>query len=170
MSEELNHKGPATAADRGSSGFSLTYIETVASLDPQTSPAAWIEVRHTGRTHSEVATGTGGLDAVFNALNAIVGIDGRLEKLDLRFASKGPADVPPDVLAIAIVKIGTRFFHGSAQAEDIMSACARAYLAALERCHRGRPERPPRYGASVETIAAGGPPRHLASAVRGAAA
>jgi hypothetical protein len=133
--QKLAAQAWCSAVDDAPGAFALSYVEVVASLDPKTWPAARVEVRHAGSVRSEVATGAGGLDAIFNALNAIVGIDAKLENLDLRYASTGPAKALPQVVAFAVLRIGGKLYKGRADAEDIMLACARAYLCALERCH-----------------------------------
>jgi len=94
-------------------------------------PTATVEMQHDkDEAISDAATGDGPVDAVFKAMERIIGIEARLEDYDVQSISSGK-DAQGEVL-VEIDVMG-RKYHGRAISTDIIEASARAYLHALNR-------------------------------------
>lgn len=88
-----------------------------------------------GEVHCDAATGDGPIDAVFNALERIIGIEARLDDFQVRSVSRGK-DALGEV-TVAISALG-RTYHGKGVSTDIIEAGARAYLKALNAADADR--------------------------------
>ena len=96
-----------------------------------TIPTATIELRcDDGKALRDAAIGDGPIDAVFNALERITGVEARLEDFEVRSVSGGK-----DALGEVSVEIAVagRPHHGKAVSTDIIEASAQAYLKALNK-------------------------------------
>jgi 2-isopropylmalate synthase len=94
-------------------------------------PTATVELScDGGEPVRDAATGDGPVDAVFRALERIVGIEARLENYDVRSVSSGK-DAQGEVL-VEIDVMG-RKYHGRSVSTDIIEASAQAYLKGLNR-------------------------------------
>ncbi|MDB4637839.1 2-isopropylmalate synthase [bacterium] len=103
-------------------------------------PTATVELQHDEEEPvSDAATGDGPVDAVFRALERIVGIEARLEDYDVRSISSGK-DAQGEVI-VEISYLG-RKYHGRAISTDIIEASTRAYLHALNRAWSDRDSKP----------------------------
>jgi 2-isopropylmalate synthase len=93
-------------------------------------PTATLELQCEGETFRDAATGDGPIDAVFRAMERILGITTKLEDYQVRSVSSGK-----DALGEVSVEIvsGSRKFHGKGVSTDIIEASARAYLKALNK-------------------------------------
>ncbi|HUE14865.1 MAG TPA: 2-isopropylmalate synthase [Planctomycetaceae bacterium] len=93
-------------------------------------PTATLEMQCDGETFRDAATGDGPIDAVFRAMERILGITTKLEDYQVRSVSSGK-----DALGEVSVEIvsGGRKFHGKGVSTDIIEASARAYLKALNK-------------------------------------
>ncbi len=93
-----------------------------------------------GQPHCDAATGDGPIDAVFNTLERIIGVEARLDDFQVRSVSRGKDALGEVTVAIAAFD---RTYHGKAVSTDIIEAGARAYLKALNSAdadrHAGRP-------------------------------
>ncbi|MGH7201845.1 MAG: alpha-isopropylmalate synthase regulatory domain-containing protein, partial [Planctomycetaceae bacterium] len=85
------------------------------------------------------AIGDGPIDAVFNAVERIIGLETRLENFQVRGVSGGK-DALGEV-SIEITADGHRY-HGKGVSTDIIEASARAYLKALNRADADRRSQP----------------------------
>jgi 2-isopropylmalate synthase len=104
-------------------------------------PTATVELRcDEGEPVCDAATGDGPVDAVFKALERIVGIEARLESYDVRSVSSGK-DAQGEV-QIEIDVLG-RKYHGRSASTDIIEASAQAYLNGLNRAWAERGARAP---------------------------
>lgn len=94
-------------------------------------PTATIELQHdTDPVQCDAATGDGPVDAVFNALERIIGVKARLQNYQVRSLSIGK-EAQGEVLVEILV--GNTVFHGKGVSTDIIAASAQAYLKALNR-------------------------------------
>ncbi len=86
-------------------------------------------VRGTERL-TDAATGNGPVDAVFNGIERIVGVQGKLRDYDLKAVTMGK-----DALGEAMVRveIGGTLYSGTGTSPDVIEASARAYLNAFNR-------------------------------------
>ena len=99
-------------------------------------PTATVELQHQeDEPLSDAATGDGPIDAVFKALERIVGLEARLEDYDVRSVSSGK-DAQGEV-RVEISHLG-RKYHGRSVSTDIIEASAHAYLKALNRAWSDR--------------------------------
>jgi len=94
-------------------------------------PTATLEMRfNDGELCCDAATGDGPIDAVFNAMERIVGIEARLQEFQVRSVSSGK-DAQGEVLVEISAK--GRGYSGRGVSTDIIDAAAQAYLRALNK-------------------------------------
>jgi 2-isopropylmalate synthase len=93
-------------------------------------PTATLELASGGETFRDAATGDGPIDAVFRAMERILGITTRLEDFQVRSVSSGK-DALGEVSVVVVS--GDRKFHGKGVSTDIIEASTRAYLKALNK-------------------------------------
>jgi 2-isopropylmalate synthase len=94
-------------------------------------PTATLELQLDGKeTFRDAATGDGPIDAVFRAMERILGVTTKLEDFQVKSVSSGK-----DALGEVSVEIsaGGRRYHGKGVSTDIIEASARAYLKALNK-------------------------------------
>lgn len=94
-------------------------------------PTATLELQCDGKEDfCDAATGDGPIDAVFRAMERIIGISAKLEDFSVRSVSSGK-----DALGEVSVKIsvGGQTYNGKGVSTDIIDAGARAYLKALNK-------------------------------------
>lgn len=110
--------------------WSLDRFHTVAGTDVL--PTATLEMRREGfdEVFQDAATGDGPVDAIFRALERVVGIEAVLTDYQVRSISSGK-DAQGEVMVE--IKVNDRVFHGKGVSTDIVAASARAYLKALNR-------------------------------------
>ena len=102
-----------------------------SSAGTGTIPTATIELAgEDDVVHRDAATGDGPVDAVFRALERIIGVSARLEEYEVRSISEGK-DAQGEVL-VAVTVAGRRHY-GKGVSTDIIEASARAYLKALNK-------------------------------------
>jgi len=93
-------------------------------------PLASVTLERDGRLITDAATGNGPVDAVFNGIERIIGVSGRLRDYDLKAVTMGR-----DALGEAMVRvqIGETIYSGIGSSPDVVEASARAYLNAYNR-------------------------------------
>lgn len=113
------------------------YVETWklvrfhTSAGTGTIPTATLELEHTdGTRKSDAATGDGPIDAVFVAMERIMGFTVKLQEFDVNSVSKGK-----DALGEVKVQIehGNKTHHGYGVSTDVIEASAMAYLQAMNK-------------------------------------
>jgi 2-isopropylmalate synthase len=110
--------------------WSLDRFHTVAGTDVL--PTATLEMRREGsdEVFQDAATGDGPVDAIFRALERVMGIEAVLTDYQVRSISSGK-DAQGEVMVE--INVNDRVFHGKGVSTDIVAASARAYLKALNR-------------------------------------
>ena len=93
-------------------------------------PLASVTLVKDGQPITDAATGNGPVDAVFNGIERITGVHGKLRDYDLKAVTMGR-----DALGEAMVRveIGTAIYSGIGTSPDVIEASARAYLNAFNR-------------------------------------
>jgi 2-isopropylmalate synthase len=93
-------------------------------------PLASVTLERDGQLHTDAATGNGPVDAVFNGIERITGVSGKLQDYDLKAVTMGR-----DALGEAMVRvqIGDTIYSGIGTSPDVIEASARAYLNAYNR-------------------------------------
>jgi 2-isopropylmalate synthase len=93
-------------------------------------PLASVTLERDGQLHTDAATGNGPVDAVFNGIERITGVSGKLRDYDLKAVTMGR-----DALGEAMVRvqIGDTIYSGIGTSPDVIEASARAYLNAYNR-------------------------------------
>jgi 2-isopropylmalate synthase len=93
-------------------------------------PLASVTLIKDGQPITDAATGNGPVDAVFNGIERITGIHGKLRDYDLKAVTMGR-----DALGEAMVRveIGNAVYSGIGTSPDVIEASARAYLNAFNR-------------------------------------
>ena len=102
----------------------------VAAGDHSTPTATLRLVDPQGNIHTDAATGTGPVDAVYRAMNRITGLTPTLSEFSVNSVTEG-IDAQGDV-TIRIEQDG-RVYTGRAADTDIIVASAKAYMGALNR-------------------------------------
>ncbi len=114
-----------------------TLLRLHTSAGTGTIPTATPELKNeeTGEIRRDAATGDGPIDAVFVALERIIGFPVKLQEFDVSSVSSGK-----DALGEVVVTIadGSRIHHGKGVSTDIIEAAARAYLQALNKAIAAR--------------------------------
>ena len=109
-----------------------------------TMPTATVQLSNAdGEVYQDAAPGDGPVDAVFNVLERITGVDATLRSYDVRSVSEGK-DAQGEV-SVEIETTGGRY-HGKSVSTDTIEASAKAYLQALNRALSGHGGRTPRGG------------------------
>ena len=107
-------------------------------------PSATVRVRREEQTSQDSGTGDGPVEAVYNAIDAVTGIKGRLMDYSLRAVTQGQ-----DAMGEVVVKVdfdGT-VVVGKGSSTDVIEASARAYLNAMNRLvHPSRGHQPKESG------------------------
>lgn len=109
--------------------WSMVSMHTSAGTG--TIPTATIELRHeNGDVRRDAATGDGPIDAVFVALERVVGVSVKLKDFDVSSVSSGK-----DALGQVNVTIadGSETYHGHGISTDVIEAASAAYLQALNK-------------------------------------
>jgi 2-isopropylmalate synthase len=78
----------------------------------------------------DAATGDGPIDAIFQALERVIGITAKLEDYQVRSVSGGK-DAQGEVRVQ--IKVKGSVYHGNGVDTDVVAASAQAYLKALNR-------------------------------------
>jgi len=93
-------------------------------------PLASVTLERNGQLITDAATGDGPVDAAFNGIERIVGVEGKLRDYDLKAVTMGR-----DALGEAMVRvqIGDTIYSGIGNSPDVIEASARAYLNAYNR-------------------------------------
>ena len=96
-----------------------------------------------------MSTGTGPVDAVYKAIDQVVGVPNRLEVYSVHSVTSG-MDARAEVSLR--VEVDGRTYHGRGADTDIVVASASAYMSALNRAVAtggAAPQRPALSGATV---------------------
>jgi 2-isopropylmalate synthase len=110
--------------------WSLERFHTLAGSDVM--PTATLEMRRTGSedVYCDAKAGDGPVDAVFKALEAIMGVEARLKDYQIRSVSDGK-DAQGE--AMVEIEVAGHVYHGTSVNTDVVAASAKAYLKALNR-------------------------------------
>jgi 2-isopropylmalate synthase len=93
-------------------------------------------VSRDGEEISGDGQGNGAVDALFEAIDAAVGIPSELEEYHVEAVTPGE-DAQGQVRLR--IRVGEQLFTGHGLATDVIEASARAYLAALSKVIQGHP-------------------------------
>lgn len=108
----------------------LDRFHTLAGTDVL--PTATLEIRNTNTEEviRDAATGDGPVDAIFRALERVVGFEANLEDYQVRSVSSGK-DAQGEVMVR--IRVDGSVYHGNGVSTDVVAASAQAYLKALNR-------------------------------------
>lgn len=115
---------------------SIAIKQLAVSTTGRMSASATITLELEGKTFTDAACGTGPVDAVFKAVDRIVGKSVHLEDYTLKSVSKGK-----EALGDATVKVryGNSLLIGRGVSTDIFEASALAYVNALSKINASNP-------------------------------
>ncbi|MCY4616283.1 MAG: 2-isopropylmalate synthase, partial [Chloroflexi bacterium] len=101
------------------------------SAGDHASPTATVRlIDRDGEMHQDAAIGTGPVDAIYQAINRVVGIENELTEFSVKSVTAGIDAVGEVTIRI---EADGRTYTGRAADTDILVASARAYLHALNR-------------------------------------
>jgi 2-isopropylmalate synthase len=124
--------------------WSLAKVEIRAPLTTNAWPMARVELEHGERGRvTDIANAPGGLDAAFMAVGQIMGIQARVEGLDMQYLATDPDDVAPDgqganVLVEMQISVEGEIFAGRARERDILPCCVSAFIDAASNAEAVR--------------------------------
>jgi 2-isopropylmalate synthase len=120
------------------SGFQLEHVQVTCG--DCTCPTATVTiVKPDGKILTHAAVGVGPIDAVYRAVNQLVGIPNQLAEFSVQSVTEGI-----DALGTVTVRLrqSDRLFSGNASDTDIVVAAAHAYMSALNRLYRHQQQQP----------------------------
>ncbi len=108
--------------------YELEYLQTVSGT--KTVPAAVVRLRKGEEILEKVSTGAGPIDAAYNSVDSITGIDLSLESYNLRAVTHGR-----DALGEVSVKLthGDKNIIGRGMSTDIVEASVKAYIDGINK-------------------------------------
>jgi len=108
--------------------FSLETFQAVSGINM--TPQCAVGLRRNGDVITDAAVGNGPVDAIFNCIERIAGIKGKLVSYDLKAVTQGK-----DALGEAKVQIEVddKLVTGQASSTDVIEASARAYIKAINK-------------------------------------
>ncbi len=109
--------------------YGLVYFHTTTGSS--TVPTATVRLEKKGVTYTESAVGDGPIDAVYNAIDRVTGLKGKLVNYSVRAATADKDAVGEAVVQVEFKK-GIRV-RGISASTDTVEASTRAYLNALNR-------------------------------------
>jgi 2-isopropylmalate synthase len=112
--------------------FELDYLHVSSGIT--TIPTATVRISKDGELREEAACGDGPVDAVYKAVDRIVGLPVELKEYAIKAVTGGP-----DALGEVSIRVQTaegRIFSGRGLSTDIIEASARAYMHALNKIAR----------------------------------
>ncbi|MGM0441348.1 MAG: 2-isopropylmalate synthase [Elusimicrobiota bacterium] len=114
--------------------YEMKYLHTIAGTGIMPSAAVKIKVNKKGESEiiQNASAGDGPVDACYNAINKITGIEVTLVDYMIKAVSKG-GDSMGEVTVVIKKAEGTREIHGRSASTDIIEASALAYISALNR-------------------------------------
>lgn len=123
--------------------FRLEYVQVTSGTG--STPTATVRLRNRdGQEFTDAATGTGPVDAVYRAINRIVGEPNQLIEFSIKAVTEGIDSIGEVTIRIQsdqpIPGTPARVFSGHGAATDIIVASGRAYMSALNKLLAARRE------------------------------
>ncbi len=116
-------------SERVAEVFHLVSLQTMAGTS--STPTATVTLTKEGRKYTDAATGDGPVDAIYEAIQRITGVELKLSDYQLR-AITGGKEAQGEVTIEVIWN--DRKIRARGLSTDIVEASGRAYLAAVNRC------------------------------------
>lgn len=118
-------------------------LTLISGSDILSTATVSIKLEESGETITDAAIGHGPVNAIFNAINRLVGISNVLSSYEVKAVSEG-SDSPGQVVVrlrqengqvkdFKKLKLASNVFSGRGMDEDILVASAKAYLNAVNR-------------------------------------
>lgn len=126
-STELDAIIASTAMQVPSTYHLVTYVVNNGNIIPAT---ANITLERDGEKLSGVSTGDGPIDAAFHAIEQIIGHHYELDDFQISSVTKGREAVGSSVIRL---RANGKLYSGNGVSTDIISACIRAYVNALNK-------------------------------------
>lgn len=119
-------------ADKIRSSNAAWHLESVQVMcgEPGTPTATVRLISPEGETHADAALGTGPVDAIYKAINRIVGVENELTEFAVKSVTEGINAIGEVTIRI---EADDRTFSGRGGDTDIIVASAKAYMNALNR-------------------------------------
>lgn len=126
-STELDAIIASTAMQVPSTYHLVTYVVNNGNIIPAT---ANVTLEREGEKLSGVSTGDGPIDAAFHAIEQIIGHHYELDDFQIHSVTKGREAVGSSVIRL---RANGKLYSGNGVSTDIISACIRAYINALNK-------------------------------------
>ncbi len=143
--------------------WKLNKVDIRAPVSANAHPVARIEMEHGERGRvTDLASAPGALDAAFLAVSHIMGVEARVDQLEMQYVAAEPGEAAEDeqganVLVEIAVEVEGEIYGGRARARDILPCCVSAYIDAVsnaEAVRRVRANRPPATVTPIREVAA----------------
>jgi protein-L-isoaspartate O-methyltransferase len=108
-------------------------LDVISTVQPKKWPVCRLELIHQERGRVfEIGTGTGCLDAAFNAVAQLIGVTAPVKALEVDFEC-AEADALPQVTVEIEIEVNHGTWRGRARTGDLMLSAVGAYLDAVVR-------------------------------------
>ncbi len=128
---ELETVIASTAMQVPSTYHLINYVVNSGNNTPAT---AIIILEKNGEKFTGVSTGDGPIDAAFNAIEQIIGHHYELDDFQVHAATKGKSAVGSSIIRL---RADGKLYPGNGASTDIIGACIRAYINALNKIVHG---------------------------------
>ena len=124
--------------------WKLSKVDIRAPVSAASWPVARVELEHGERGRvTDIASAPGALDAAFAAVSQVLGIEGRVEHLEMQYVAADPSEPAEDgqganVLVEISIAVEGETFSGRARARDILPSCVSAYIDAASNAEAVR--------------------------------
>lgn len=114
--------------------WKLSKVDIRAPVSAQAWPVARVELDHGERGRvTDIASAPGALDAAFLAVGQVLGIEARVDSVDMQYlaAEKGEQSADGQAASVLVeitIEVDDEIFAGRARARDILPCCVSAYL------------------------------------------
>ncbi|MEQ7874752.1 2-isopropylmalate synthase [Sphingomonas sp. ASV193] len=124
--------------------WKLSKLDIRAPVAANAWPVARVELEHGERGRvTDVASAPGALDGAFAAVSQMIGVDARVDSIDMQYIAADRDEAPADgqgasVLVDMTVEVDGEIFAGRARARDILPCCVSAYIDAVSNAQAVR--------------------------------
>lgn len=114
--------------------WKLSKVDIRSPVSANAWPVARVELEHGERGRvTDIASAPGALDGAFAAVSQIMGVEARVDSLDMQYIAADPNEAPADgqgasVLVEISIEVDGEIFAGRARARDILPCCVAAYI------------------------------------------
>jgi 2-isopropylmalate synthase len=124
--------------------WKLSKVDIRAPVSANSWPVARVELEHGERGRvTDIASAPGALDGAFSAVSQMMGVQARVDSIDMQYIAADPDEAAPDgqgasVLVEMTIEVDGEIFAGRARARDILPSHVSAYIDAVSNAQAVR--------------------------------